>query len=53
MFTFNNLPDNYLPLDKLTICSNKIIGGGFPFSLGEGLPIIIEEGIIQMFGFKQ
>ncbi|KQE85283.1 hypothetical protein [Acinetobacter lactucae] len=44
MFTFKNLPDNYLPLEKLTICSNKIVGGGFPFSLGEGLPIIIGGG---------
>ena len=44
MFTLKDLPENYKSLDSLTICSNKVIGGGFPFSLGEGLPLIVGAG---------
>jgi len=44
MFTLKNLPENYKSLNSLTICSNKLIGGGFPFAVGEGLPLIIGSG---------
>lgn len=41
MYTLKNLPKNYLELSNLNLCSNKILGGGFPFAFGEGLPLII------------
>ena len=44
MYTLKELPKNYKSLDSLIICSNKMIGGGFPFSLGDGLPLIIGMG---------
>ncbi|WP_168377577.1 hypothetical protein [Acinetobacter cumulans] len=44
MFTLKDLPEDYKSLNSLTICSNKLIGGGFPFALGDGLPLIIGSG---------
>ena len=44
MYTLNKLPENYIPYENLIICSNKLIGGGFAFSYGEGLPLIIGQG---------
>lgn len=45
MYSLNNLPADYSELRTLTVCSNKIIGGGFPFALGEGLPLIVGNGL--------
>lgn len=44
MYSLAKLPEDYYQLDVLEICSNKIIGGGFPFSIKSVLPIIIGGG---------
>ncbi|MEI2514475.1 hypothetical protein [Acinetobacter soli] len=44
MYTLDNLPVDYSELQTLNLCSNKIIGGGFPFSLNGGLPLIVGSG---------
>lgn len=44
MITLQNLPEKYISLESLTICSNKMIGGGFPFAVGGQLPLIIGSG---------
>lgn len=44
MYTLSYLPETYIPLESLIICSNKLLGGGFAFSLGEGLPLIVGQG---------
>ena len=44
MYAIDNLPVDYSELQTLNLCSNKIIGGGFPFALDGGLPLIIGSG---------
>lgn len=44
MYTIDNLPKGYSELKILNLCSNKMIGGGFPFALNGGLPLIIGQG---------
>lgn len=46
MYTLSELPQNYLPLESLIICSNKLLDGSLPFSFGEGLPLIVGNGIL-------
>lgn len=48
MYSIENLPDGYVALNKLNICSNVLIGGGFAFSLGAILPLIIGKGPVPM-----
>lgn len=55
MYTLKVLPKSYKSLESLIICSNNMIGGGFPFSLGDGLPVIIgmgEEPIVWLQAIK-
>jgi len=40
----NNLPSSYQPYEKLTICSNSLIGGGHVVELAGALPLIIGCG---------
>ncbi len=44
MYSLKNIPSDYKAFQTLTICSNKVLGGGFPFSLGEGLPLLVGNG---------
>ena len=44
IYTRNNLPSSYQPYDKLTICSNSLIGGGHLVELAGALPLIIGYG---------
>lgn len=48
MYSIENLPDGYVALNKLNVCSNVLIGGGFAFSLGSILPLIIGKGSVPM-----
>lgn len=43
-YTRNNLPSSYQPYEKLTICSNSLIGGGHVVELAGALPLIIGYG---------
>lgn len=43
-YTRNNLPNSFQPYQKLTICSNSLIGGGFIVEVAEALPLIIGKG---------
>jgi hypothetical protein len=43
-YTRNNLPSSYQPYEKLTICSNSLIGGGHVVELAGVLPLIIGYG---------
>jgi hypothetical protein len=43
-YTRNNLPSSYQPYEKLTICSNSLIGGGHLVELAGELPLIIGYG---------
>ncbi|WP_286901881.1 hypothetical protein [Vreelandella sedimenti] len=43
-FTKNNLPRSYQPYEKLTVCSNTLIGGSHIAAVGEVLPLIIGTG---------
>lgn len=43
-YTRNNLPSSYQPYEKLTICSNSLIGGGHLVELAGALPLIIGYG---------
>jgi len=57
MYSINNLPDGYVALNRLNMCSNILIGGGFAFSLGSTLPLIIGKGTVpiiwmQSYDFK-
>lgn len=40
-----NYPENITKLETLTICSNKIIGGGDLIRLGSYVPLIIGDGV--------
>ncbi|MBD2858743.1 hypothetical protein IB286_06930 [Spongiibacter sp. KMU-158] len=44
MITLEKLPDDYVPYETLTICSNKMIGGGHIVSVGGSLPVVIGKG---------
>jgi len=44
MITRTTLPSTYKPYQTLTICSNKLIGGGHIGVLGEVLPLLIGKG---------
>lgn len=44
MITKENMPKSYKPFNVLTLCSNKIIGGGNIVSMGEVIPIILGQG---------
>ena len=43
-YTRNNLPSSCHPYEKLTICSNSLIGGGHLVELAGALPLIIGYG---------
>jgi hypothetical protein len=40
----NNLPSEYKPLNKLTVCSNTLTGGGNLVSIGGDFPLLIGKG---------
>jgi hypothetical protein len=44
MITSKNMPKNYNPFNKLTICSNTLNGGGNLVAVGDVLPILIGKG---------
>lgn len=44
MYSLHNLPADYKAFQTLNLCSNKVLGGGFPFSLGNELPLLIGNG---------
>lgn len=44
MYSLKNIPPDYKAFQALTVCSNKVLGGGFPFSLGDGLPLLVGNG---------
>lgn len=46
MITKNTLPEGYKPYDKLTLCSNLLIGGGHLIQVGEVLPLLVGHGEI-------
>jgi hypothetical protein len=46
MITKNTLPEGYRPYDKLTLCSNVLIGGGHLIQVGELLPLLVGNGEI-------
>lgn len=43
-FTRNNLPQSFTPYEKLTICSNVLLGGGHLVEISNTLPLIIGTG---------
>ncbi|WP_153773362.1 hypothetical protein [Pseudomonas sp. MNR3A] len=45
MFTLDSLPRNFRPYKNLNVCSNKLLGGGHLFSVGNKLPIIVGAGV--------
>lgn len=45
MYTLKKLPEEFNQLSVLEICSNKMLGGGFPFAIKEILPLIIGGGV--------
>lgn len=44
MITRDTLPGAYKPYQKLTVCSNLLIGGGHLVVLGEVLPLLVGSG---------
>lgn len=44
MITRTTLPSTYKPYQKLTVCSNVLIGGGHLLVLGEVLPLLVGSG---------
>lgn len=44
MITRDTLPEAYKPYQKLTVCSNVLIGGGHLVALGEVLPLLVGSG---------
>ncbi|MCR1026643.1 hypothetical protein NQT66_17625 [Cellulophaga baltica] len=52
----NKLPENYIPLDELNICSNKLLGGAKIIGIDDFAPILIGDGAIPsiwIFGKNQ
>jgi hypothetical protein len=48
MITIDKLPAEFLPYDELTICSNRLIGGGQLLVVGDVVPLIIGRGAQPM-----
>jgi hypothetical protein len=44
VITKDNLPLTYKPYQKLTLCSNRLIGGGHIIQAGNSLPLLIGRG---------
>jgi hypothetical protein len=44
MITKSTLPEAYRPYDRLTLCSNFVIGGGHLIQVGEVLPLLVGCG---------
>ena len=44
MITRTELPSNYIQYQKLTVCSNLLIGGGFIIVIGNIVPILVGKG---------
>lgn len=44
MITTENLPKDYTPYQVLDFCSNKIIGGGHIFAMGNIVPLLLGTG---------
>lgn len=43
-YTRDNLPKSFQPYQKLTVCSNSLIGGGHIVEISGTLPVIIGKG---------
>ncbi len=48
MITIDKLPSEFVPYDKLTVCSNQLIGGGQLLVVGQVVPLIIGRGAQPM-----
>jgi hypothetical protein len=48
MITRTTLPKTYKPYQRLTVCSNQLIGGGHLVALGEVLPLLVGCGETPM-----
>jgi hypothetical protein len=44
MITTDNLPVGYTPYETITVCSNKITGGGNLVTMGNVIPLLIGKG---------
>jgi hypothetical protein len=44
MITHDKMPQGYIPLNSLTICSNTLLGGGNLVAIGNNLPLVIGKG---------
>lgn len=44
MITRATLPNTYKPYQRLTVCSNMLIGGGYLVALGDVLPLLVGSG---------
>lgn len=44
MITTDNLPQTYQPYQQLTLCSNRLEGGGHLIKIGDFLPLLIGKG---------
>lgn len=45
-------PNNLKKLQKLTICSNELIGGGDLIKIGDFVPLVIGVGIVLKSGLQ-
>ena len=48
MEKINILPENYIPINELNVCSNRIMGGGSVIGINNISPLIIGQGNIPM-----
>lgn len=48
MITPTTLPSTYKPYQRLTVCSNELIGGGHLVILGDVLPLLVGSGETPM-----
>jgi hypothetical protein len=48
VITRNSLPAGYTAYSDLTICSNRLIGGGHLLAIGEALPLVVGSGTEPM-----
>ncbi|MCM4153660.1 hypothetical protein DHD05_18870 [Arenibacter sp. N53] len=46
MESTNKLPENYIPLHELNVCSNKLMGGAKLIGINDFAPILIGDGVI-------
>jgi hypothetical protein len=46
MITLNSKPNNYIPFETLTVCSNTVKGGGNLVAVGDVLPLLVGKGDI-------